>query len=493
MSLALPRLPSRLHAAAALAAAAAVPLLLVRPWLALLPLLALALLVAAGPYFPAWALFLPIARHGPRTRPEVALTFDDGPDPRTLPHLLRLLAEAGIPATFFLVGRRAAAHPEAVRALLAAGHELGNHSDTHDVFLATRSAARLRREVEGCQAALAAHGVRPLAYRPPVGITSPPLRRVLRDLGLRCVAWSCRPVDFGNRRLQGLAARVLRRVRPGDVVLLHDLLPQDGALEPWLAEMRRLLAGLAERGLRPVALSRLLGHPVMEAAAAPGAGAAAVAEGMAAPEPPSALDRLSRSLTFLFTLAYPLLVAGSLAYLGARWAALVLLGLHLALRLRTLRRDLERARGLVALAASVALLLLLAAILDDPRFLLAYPTLVNAALLANFAGSLRTVPIAERFARLETSELTGPQIRYCRNVTLTWCAFFVLNGGLSTALALQAPRTVWAIYTGAVSYALVGLLFAAEYVVRKARWGRFGPGWVDRTLARLLGRAEGSP
>jgi uncharacterized membrane protein len=317
---------------------------------------------------------------------------------------------------------------------------------------------------------------------------------VLRDAGLRCVAWSCRPVDFGNRRLHGLAARVLRRVRPGDVVLLHDRLPADGALEPWLAEMRTLLAGLAERGLRPVALSRLLGERVMERVGDGQAAAPAPAPGTdPEPDPAAAPDRLSQALTFLFTLAYPLLVAGSLAFLEARWAALALLALHLAMRLRTLRRDLQRARGLLALAASVAVLLALAAILDDPRFLLAYPTLVNAALLANFAWSLRTVPIAERFARMETSELTGPQIRYCRNVTLTWCAFFVLNGGLAAALALRAPRAVWAIYTGAVSYALVGLLFAAEYVLRKARWGHFGPGRVDRTLARLLGRTEGSP
>lgn len=505
MSLALPRFPSRMHAAAALAAAVALALLPVRPWAAAWPLLMLALLVAAAPYFPAWALFLPIVRHGPRARPEVALTFDDGPDPRTWPHLLPLLAEAGIPAAFFLVGRRAAAHPEAVRALLAAGHELGNHSDTHDVFLATRSAARLRREVEGCQAALAVHGVRPLAYRPPVGITSPPLRLVLRDLGLRCVAWSCRPVDFGNRRLRGLAARVLRRVRPGDVVLLHDRLPEDGALGPWLEEMRLLLAGLRARGLQPVALSRLMGERVMERlegpvsppGTAPGPGPAAgsaPAPGAGlGPAPASEPGSASRSLALLFTLAYPLLVAGSLAYLGARWAALTLLAVHLALRLRTLRRDLQRARGLLALAAGVALLLLLAAVLDDPRFLLAYPTLVNVALLAGFAWSLRTVPVAERFARLETSELTGSQLRYCRNVTLTWCAFFAANGALSAALALRAPRAVWAVYTGAVSYALVGLLFAAEYVVRKARWGRFGPGLVDRTLARLLGRAEGAP
>jgi peptidoglycan/xylan/chitin deacetylase (PgdA/CDA1 family) len=122
----------------------------------------------------------------------------------------------GVPATFFVVGRRVAAHPEALRAILAAGHEVGNHSQSHDVFLAAQPGARIRREVLACQEVLAGLGVRPRAFRPPVGITSPPMARALEALGLRCVAFSCRPLDFGNRRLDDMAERVLRRVPPGD-------------------------------------------------------------------------------------------------------------------------------------------------------------------------------------------------------------------------------------------------------------------------------------
>jgi peptidoglycan/xylan/chitin deacetylase (PgdA/CDA1 family)/uncharacterized membrane protein len=580
MKLALPRFPSRMHAAGAIAVLASGALLAMRPGLWPYPLLAwLVLVVAVAPWFPGWSFYFPVAAHGPRSRPEVALTFDDGPDPRTLPALLELLAAEAVPATFFVVGRRAAAHPEAIRAVLAAGHELGNHSDTHDVLLAARAASRVRREIEGCQQALAAHGVRPLTYRPPVGITSPPLGKVLESLGMRCVAFSCRPVDFGNRRLRDLAGRVLRRVRPGDIVLLHDALPAATPVETWLAEVRRILDGLKAKGLRPVALSRLMGERVMEAASAaesdpeseadadpepssPRCSSASIptvrgstgsprtdfprsvcrqpghpgsrpltVEGRTdfprsvRPEPvegrpgearprraspsqadpapesrspphPTRLDRLSRLFTLVFNLGYPVLVAGSVALLGARSAALVLLGVHAVGRLRTLRRDLERGRGLLVLAATVAVLLALGAILDDPRYLLAYPSLVNAALFVHFAWSLRGVPIAERFARIEArdpGELDATAIRYCRRVTVVWCAFFVVNGGIATALAAAAPRGVWAAYAGGVSYVLVGLVFAAEYVVRRARFGRFGPGLVDRALARLLSRREVSP
>jgi uncharacterized membrane protein/peptidoglycan/xylan/chitin deacetylase (PgdA/CDA1 family) len=493
-----------MHVAGALAALAAAALAAAGserwPW----PLvLWLVLVMAVGPYLPSWQLYLPIILHGPRARPEVALTFDDGPDPRSLPRLLALLAEDGTPATFFVVGRRAAAHPDAVRAILAAGHELGNHSDTHDVFLATRPPSRALAEIQGCQAALAAHGVRPLLFRPPVGITSPPLRGVLRTAGLRCIAWSRRGRDFGNRRWRGLARRVLRGVRPGDIVLLHDALPPPTPLDAWLQEIRAVLDGLRQRGLRPVALSALLGAPVMErgeaTAAAPAAwldGSSGAGSDAGAGSAGGTLARLSQGLLFLFTLAYPLLVAVSLAWLGARWAALTLLGLHLVLRLRTLRHDLARARGLLATGASVAVLLAAGAVLDDPRFLLAYPSLVSLALLVQFAWSLRGVSMAERFARLELKEgeaLPPEGVRYCRRVTLVWCAFFLLNGGAATALAALAPRTVWAIYTGGVSYALIGLLFAAEYVIRRVRFGRYGAGPVDRVLARWFSRAEGAP
>jgi peptidoglycan/xylan/chitin deacetylase (PgdA/CDA1 family) len=254
----------RAYAAGAIAVASAAVLLLVRPSLAAIPLAAFVLLSLVATQLPTWSYFLPIALHGPRSRREVALTFDDGPDPRTLPALLELLAAAGAPATFFVVGRRAQAHPGAIRAILDAGHTLGNHSHSHDVFLAARGAARIRREILACQAALAPMGVRPRCFRPPVGVTSPPVANALRGLDLRCVCFSCRPLDLGNRRLAGLARRVLGRVRPGDIILLHDLLPAGAPLEAWRAEVAQILAGLRERGLAVVPLERLLGAEVMD-------------------------------------------------------------------------------------------------------------------------------------------------------------------------------------------------------------------------------------
>jgi peptidoglycan/xylan/chitin deacetylase (PgdA/CDA1 family) len=175
-----------------------------------------------------------------------------------------------------VVGCRAAAHQELVREILARGHEIGNHSQSHDPFVMLKSVKRLRREVAECQDVLAGLGVTPLVFRPPVGITNPRLLVVLGTLGLACVTFSCRPLDFGNRRRRGLRERVLGRVRAGDIVLLHDTLPTTVAVPTWLGEVGAILAGLRDKGLRVVPLSVLLGMEVTRKAPPPGVEAGAV-------------------------------------------------------------------------------------------------------------------------------------------------------------------------------------------------------------------------
>ena len=233
---------------------------------AALPLLVQVGLNITGSFVPALSFFLPLITHGPRSRPAVALSFDDGPDPVTTEKLLDLLARRRTPASFFVIGKQAQAHPHLVAKIREAGHELGNHSMNHDPLLMFRSIGRLESEIHECQAVLHKQGVRSLTFRPPVGITNPRLGIVLRRLGLGCVCFSCRPLDFGNRRLEGLADRVLARARAGDIILLHDVapLPEVGPAV-WLAEIDKIVSGLERAGLAVVPLSDLIGRPLMEA------------------------------------------------------------------------------------------------------------------------------------------------------------------------------------------------------------------------------------
>jgi uncharacterized membrane protein/peptidoglycan/xylan/chitin deacetylase (PgdA/CDA1 family) len=492
-------IPSRAHAAAGGAFVSAALLSLVYPLAAAIPLALFVLACLAAPFFPGWAFFVPTTTHGPRTRRAVAITFDDGPDPRTLPALLALLARETVHATFFLVGRRAAAHPTLVRDIVEAGHDVGNHSQTHDPFLMLRSCRRLEADIGECQGVLARAGVTSLVFRPPAGITNPRLLGALRSLRLACVTFSCRPLDFGNRRLGGLKRRVLDRARPGDIVVLHDRLPPDVPVAPWLEEVAGILAGLREKGLRVAPLPELVGFPVMRTHP-PTPGDAPSPVPLAPPgqatghvhAPQAIVNGIPGAARALFFGAFPLLVLGGVAIVGARGTALLLLATLGVARLGS-RSTASDPHPLTGLWLTGAALLALAAVLDDTRFMLAYPSVVNAVLLATFALSLRRgPPLVERLARLVTPDLLPAEVRYCRTVTVVWCAFFALNGSAATALALWAPRSWWAVYCGAVSYLLVGTLFAVEYLIRKRRFGRYGRGPVDRFLARVLGHEAAS-
>lgn len=126
------------------------------------------------------------------------------------------------------------------------------------------------------------------------------------------------------------------------------------------------------------------------------------------------------------------------------------------------------------------------AIANDPLGLLLAPVFVNAALLASFLLSLRRQPIVETLARLQVDRLAPAEIRYCRRVTQVWAGFFVVNGAIAFALAWSRSLDAWALYTGFLSYGLMGLLFAGEYVYRHARFRRYVGHPGDRLLARLF-------
>jgi peptidoglycan/xylan/chitin deacetylase (PgdA/CDA1 family) len=243
--------------------AIALLLLFIAPTLSLVPLALFLLLLLAAPFMYRFGFFLPVISRGRTGQPVVALTFDDGPDPMTTPLLLERLAAYRAPATFFVTGRRAAAHPELVQAILAGGHTIGNHSYNHDTLVAFKGARRIFAEIAETQRLLTRLGVTPLLFRPPVGITYPALGNVLPRLGLTTVTFSCRARDGGNRSIARLCQRILRRVRADDIIMLHDSRPQRRAhLGHWLAEIDQILAGIAEKGLTIRPLAELIGQAV---------------------------------------------------------------------------------------------------------------------------------------------------------------------------------------------------------------------------------------
>lgn len=199
------------------------------------------------------------------------------------------------------------------------------------------------------------------------------------------------------------------------------------------------------------------------------------------------MGKLFAVLNGLLVAAYPVAVYVGLTRFSARGVGLLLALLLLPGLLHKLRRA-RREDLLVAarVPASVLALLALAALLDDARFMFALPVLINLTLLAQFAGSLRGVPMVERFARMQQPELTPAQVRYCRSVTCVWCVFFLLNALTSALLARFGSLSSWALYNGLIAYVLIALLATCEYVVRKFRFREYGAGLHDRLLARLF-------
>lgn len=232
--------------------------------LALLPTLLFLGCCAVAPFFPQFSFFLPTISKGTTGSRGVALTFDDGPSPETTPHILQLLTRYDYQATFFVIGEKAKQYPGLIRDILAAGHTIGNHSLTHDNLLMLRSRKTLHQDVRGCQEILEDYGICPLTYRPPVGITNPHLKAVLAAEGLQAVTYSCRAFDGGNRKIKNMAQQLIRKVRPGDILLLHDLPPYgELTVAALLRELQQLFGALHTSGLKVVPLEELIDMPVM--------------------------------------------------------------------------------------------------------------------------------------------------------------------------------------------------------------------------------------
>ncbi len=210
---------------------------------------------------PGSSLAYPTVTHGPRDGNRVALTFDDGPDPVVTPHVLAALASADQRATFFSIGRSLVAHPRVARAIAAGGHELGNHSWQHSRLQSFFAVDDQEREIErGADAIAAVTGVHaaPL-YRPPLGMKSPPMARAAFRKRLTVIGWSLHSHDSRIADPERVARRVLERVRPGDIVLMHDGHDRPNRHRAATARaVPQILQGLREKGLRSVTVSELV-------------------------------------------------------------------------------------------------------------------------------------------------------------------------------------------------------------------------------------------
>ncbi|MEL7060057.1 MAG: polysaccharide deacetylase family protein [Acidobacteriota bacterium] len=218
----------------------------------------LALVVATG--LPFSDLLGPSLRRLPAAaaiRGEVALTFDDGPDPHVTPRVLDLLDHHGACATFFCIARCALRHPDLVREIVSRGHRVENHTTSHPVNFSIHFPRALRREIGSAQDVLGEiTGRAPTWFRAPAGMRNPFLDPMLARLGLHHAGWTRRGFDTVDGHPHRVGARLLRGLQGGEILLLHDGNAARTAIEEPVTPLvlSQLLQAFDARGLRAVAL-----------------------------------------------------------------------------------------------------------------------------------------------------------------------------------------------------------------------------------------------
>ncbi len=211
---------------------------------------------------PSVTWFGSLASHGPQRGNEVALTFDDGPDPPYTLEVAGILEQYGVRGTFFEVGKAVVERPNVAKELVSRGHVVGNHSYYHGAFSYLDPAYPELAQTEN--AFRDRVGICPALFRPPHGTHTPFMSHAVTERGMTLVTWDVSAKDWVETDPARLAANILKKVKPGSIILLHD--GSDGNIGAadrtvLLEALPRILDGLRAKGLEAVTLDKLLGVP----------------------------------------------------------------------------------------------------------------------------------------------------------------------------------------------------------------------------------------
>lgn len=186
---------------------------------------------------------------------KIALTFDDGPHPILTQEILDILDRYGVQATFFMVGVNVINYPDAARAVIRAGHEVGNHTYSH-THMKRLSRIEVEDELGRCEDALEELcEYRPHLFRPPEGAVNAYIENCSEDNDYTLVLWSLDTRDWEHKNTEQIVDTVLSRINPGDIILMHDYIGRHSKT-PEALEI--LLPRLIEQGFEPVTVSELI-------------------------------------------------------------------------------------------------------------------------------------------------------------------------------------------------------------------------------------------
>jgi peptidoglycan/xylan/chitin deacetylase (PgdA/CDA1 family) len=181
------------------------------------------------------------------------LTFDDGPIAGNTEAILNILKTHAVPAAFFCIGRRIAENPGILKRISDEGHVMGNHSFWHGTFFDLQSASAIREELTSTDRVIYEHtGLKPRFFRPPYGVTNPMVASAVQRNGYITVGWTIRSLDTVSKDSGKLLRRIIRAVKHGDIILLHD------SSEHMIEILPSLLKEVQKVGLKVVRLDELI-------------------------------------------------------------------------------------------------------------------------------------------------------------------------------------------------------------------------------------------
>jgi len=186
-------------------------------------------------------------------RKEIALSFDDGPNREFTPRVLSTLAQYNAPATFFVIGKNIPGNESILKQIDAAGHSIGNHSYTHSFFVDFKSVQGFKNELnQTAEIVFKVIGKRLKLFRPPYGVTSPPLVKASNLLNYSIIGWSIRSFDTTADTAQVITRRVQTQIRPGAIILFHD------TSDKTIQVLKQTLNFAKENGYKIVSVEQLL-------------------------------------------------------------------------------------------------------------------------------------------------------------------------------------------------------------------------------------------
>lgn len=184
---------------------------------------------------------------------EVAITFDDGPDPENTLIILEILKKHGILATFFCIGHKIQDQCKIIQSIIDEGHLIGNHSFTHHFFFDLKSEKEMIDELKQTnQSVIDCTGKEMKYFRPPYGVTNPNLAKAIKATNLYSIGWSVRPMDTVAKSDKKLIASIVENLKSGDIIVLHD------TSKITLKNLEQIIISIKSKGFCIVSLDQLL-------------------------------------------------------------------------------------------------------------------------------------------------------------------------------------------------------------------------------------------